>query len=289
MRAKYIGPYQRPAPAKRPLGLNSRKTIQKPAVPMHEIQAQEQRLLEDIKASGNVLGLTAKVRKPGRPSVYEEPMTPAERQARRRALKAREGAIELALRIKDGHGKSRIEADSGGYGSGQIEVLAGSDYHHEGTGGRGRHVCPGGASPEGGESSLGIHVHGLRVGDEESNRTRFAEAELKKMVWQYFVSPDVNKTPSVPRLLFRYIADANVSIRRPERLPSLTLTCKMCGDVMNSTQDAADHLRVDHPKTISEWFRHLKPSREFRDMGVFVTVVNPRKRKGILNHRVIDD
>src|SRR6267378_7825738 len=55
-----IGPYQRPAPPKRPLGLGASKTTQKPPVPMHEIEADAKIVLQ---------GMIEKVRKPGRPSV----------------------------------------------------------------------------------------------------------------------------------------------------------------------------------------------------------------------------
>ncbi|MGC2769070.1 MAG: hypothetical protein WB607_26455 [Candidatus Acidiferrum sp.] len=297
MRAKYIGPYQRPAPPKRPLGLNSRKTIQKPAAPMHEIQAQEQRLLEDIKANGNVLGLTAKVRKPGRPSVYEEPMTPAERQARRRALQARSRDIQETLKIGDSYGKSRGEAKSGGYSSEKIDIMIGLQDFKESIGGK--RVSPRGTSscsdektyedsfdagefdPRGGAFESGgaqrIHVHGLQFGDEESNRRRFAEEELRKMAEKYFASPEVYTTPSASWVA-RHIG--NVSVRCHER-PSITMSCTMCGESMEFIDDAIDHLRVDHRKTINDWFKSLEPPREFRDMGVFVSVVNPRKRKGI--------
>ena len=104
---KHIGPYQRPAPPKKPLGLGAPRAVQQPAVAMHEIEAQAQVLLRDM---------IQKVRKPGRPSVHDEPMTVAERQARRRAFQSREQAIRETLQIGDAHGKSHAEARSGGYG-----------------------------------------------------------------------------------------------------------------------------------------------------------------------------
>jgi hypothetical protein len=59
---KHIGPYQRPAPSKTGLGLSAPKTAQKSAVPMHEIEAQAQVLLQ---------GMIQKARKPGRPAVHQ--------------------------------------------------------------------------------------------------------------------------------------------------------------------------------------------------------------------------
>ena len=105
---KHIGPYQRPAPPKTPLGLSTPKTIQKSAVPMHEIEAQAQVLLQ---------GMIQKARKPGRPPVHQERMTAAERQARRRG-------IQEALRIGEAHGKAREEVASGGWASMNSTVLA---------------------------------------------------------------------------------------------------------------------------------------------------------------------
>jgi hypothetical protein len=296
-----IGPYQRPAPPKRPLGLGASKAIQKPAISVHEIRAQEQHLLDDIKANGNVLGLTAKVRKPGRPSVYEQPMTPAERQARRRAFQSREKAIRETLKVGDAHGKSHAEAKSGGYDSSKLDTIEGLravefDDTDSGEGvHRGRHV----RAAEGesnaadeqttdeilnsGESSAhrggfeqdagqGIRVRGLGIGDEESNRRRFTEGELRKMVEEYFASP-VDKAPSA-NWVAKHIG--NISVQHRER-PSITRTCKLCGDSMEFIEDAQDHLRIDHRETIDEWFKNLLPRREFRDMEDFVTIVTPKK------------
>jgi hypothetical protein len=301
-RRKHIGPYQRPAPPKRPLGLGASKAIQKPAVPMHEIQAQEQRLLEDIKANGNVLGLTAKVRKPGRPSVYEEPMTPAERQARRRAIQVQERGVQDALKINGGHGKSHAEVKSGGYDSTKMDTIYGLREVEENMGGR--HVCPKGQSSASDEKTYGdvfnsgessfqrggfeqeavqrVTVRGLRFGTEEYNRQLFASEELKKMVGEYFTLPPVDKTPSASWVA-RHVG--NISVQRHER-PSFTLTCKVCGDEMEFIEDAVDHLREDHKKIVTEWFRRLEPPREFRDMGNFVTVIMPRKRQSLKDQRV---
>jgi hypothetical protein len=282
---KHIGPYQRPAPPKRPLGLGASKAIQKPAVPMHEIQEQQQRLLDDIKASGNVLGLTAKVRKPGRPSVHEQPMTPAERQARRRELQARDKAIRDTRNIGVGHGKSRLEAASGGYGSTKLDMLE-AMCTDDGTMTKGwRRVSPKPAGDECGSnddseaSSHKVQVRGLQFGDEKSNHRRFAEDELKKMVGEYFALPGAVKTPSA-HWVSRHVSNGTV---QPQCSQLLTLSCKVCGDVMESIDDATDHLRVDHRKAIDEWFRRLVPSREFRDMGDFITVVMPRRSKKSLN------
>jgi hypothetical protein len=298
---KYIGPYQRPAPPKRPLGLDRPKTIQKPLVPMHEIQAEEQRLLEDIKANGNVLGVTAKVRKPGRPSVHEKPMTPAERQARRREFQARDKAIRDTRNIGDAHGKSRAEVNSGGYDSAKIELMAslqmvaedsglaaasmpsghssGSDVRaYEDSFDAGEFDARGGNFE--GTGVQRIHVCGLEFGNEESNRRRFAKAELSKMVWEYFTSPD--KTASASWIVEHIGID---SVQRHER-PLITLTCKLCADSMESIDDAQDHLRVEHKKIIADWFRRLEPPREFRDMGDFVTVIMPRKRQSLKGQSV---
>lgn len=277
---KHIGPYQRPAPPKRPLGLGASKAIQKPAVPMHEIEARAQRLLEDIKANGNVLGLTAKARKPGRPSVYEEPMTPAERQARRRAFQARERGIQDALRITDGKGKSRLEAASGGYGSTELDILgAALCVDDEGTMTAGyRRVSPKPAGDDGEASAHKVRVRGLQFGDKKSNRRRFAADELKKMIGECFASPKVFTTPPA-HWVARHIPNGTVA---QQCSSLLTLDCKMCGDVMGSIDDATDHLRVDHRDLISGWFARLDPPREFRDMGSFVTVIIPRERKKLL-------
>ncbi len=268
---------------------------------MHEIQAQEQRLLEDIKANGNILGLTAKVRKPGRPSVYKEPMTPAERQARRRELQARDKAIRDTLNIGDAHGKSRAEVNSGGYDSAKIDIMGGLQEMAEDSG-RGSSGESDGHSSDSdvrtyedsfdagefdarggnfeGVDVQRIRVHGLEFGDEESNRRRFAEDELSKMIGEYFTSPD--KTPSASWIATHI---GNNSVQSHER-PSITLTCKLCGDSMEVIEDAADHLRVDHRNVVAEWFRRLKPPREFRDRGDFVTVVIPRKRQSLKGQRV---
>jgi hypothetical protein len=253
--SQHIGPYQRPAPPKRPLGFGASKTIQKPAIPMHEIEARAEVLLQ---------GMIEKVRKPGRPSVHEEPMTPAERQARRRG-------IQDALRIGDGDGKSREEAASGGYGSTELDTLA-VEANNEGNGTVGwRHVKPNPNSDDG--KSHKVHVRGLRMGDEETNRRLFAENELRKMVGEHFVSPTVS--PSA-HWVARHVSNGAV-----QQVPvqPITLTCKACCDVMESIDDATDHLRVDHKQLICERFARLNPPREFRDMDSFVTVVMPSSRK----------
>jgi hypothetical protein len=257
---------------------------------MHEIEAQAATLMENIAAR----------RKPGRPSVNELPMTPAERQARRRALQSRERAIREVLEIGVAHGKSHAEARSGGYDSKKLDFMQGQrdveGMDDFGGGSRGKYV----AAAEGesnaveeqttneiwnsGESSVHrdgfeqhtvqrIRVRGIRIGDEESNRRRFAENELREMVWEYFTSAASDKTPSASWIARH---KGNTSVQRNER-PSLTLTCNLCSDLMEFIEDAQDHLRVDHRTTIDEWFKKLVPVREFRDMGDFVTVVLPRK------------
>ena len=289
MGQRYIGVYQRPAPPKRPPGLSLARTIQKPPIPMHEIEAQARAVMENV----------ASRRKPGRPSINERPMTPAERQARRRESQSREKAIQEARQIGDAHGKSHGEAKSGGYGSSKLDTMQGlrdvEGLEDDGSSSRGRHV----RAAEGesnaadeqttdetlnsGESSahLGrleqnsvqrIRVRGIRIGDEVSNCRRFAESELKKMVGEYFTSP-VDKSPSA-HWIAKHVG--NISVQRHER-PSITLTCKLCADTMKFIEDAQDHLRVDHRKTIDEWFKKLVPAREFRDMRDFVTVVMPGK------------
>lgn len=251
---KHIGPYQRPAPPKRPLGLSASKAIQQSAVPMHEIEAHAKVLLQ---------GMIEKVRKPGRPSVHEEPMTAAERQARRRG-------IQEALRTSDAQGKSREEAVSGGWGKYELDRF--SAFVDEGwspTTGGGKRVSSHPTADDG--KSHGVHVRGLQVGDEDINRRLFTENELRKMIGEYFVSPTVN--PSA-RWIARHVS--SVAIQQPFA-PSLTLTCKVCSDVMESVGDAADHLRIAHRGLICEWFRRLNPPREFRDMRSYVTIAVPRK------------
>src|ERR1700730_10897541 len=137
MGQRYIGVYQRPAPPKRPPGLRFPKAIQKPLIPLHEIEAQARVVMENIAGR----------RKPGRPSINELPMTPAERQARRRASHSREQAIREALQIGDAHGKSHAEARSGGYDSSKLDTIQGlreSEGTDDGTGdftGRGASRC----------------------------------------------------------------------------------------------------------------------------------------------------
>jgi hypothetical protein len=256
---KHIGPYQRPAPPKTPLGLSAPKTAQKSAVPMHEIEAQAQVLLQ---------GMIQKARKPGRPAVHQEPMTPAERQARRRAAQKRDQGIQEALRIGNAHGKSRVEAASGGWGKFELDRFSANideDIHG------GHRVKPRPGSD--GYKSHKVHVRGLQFGDEESNRRLFAENELKKMIGEHFESPTVN--PSA-QWIARYVSNNAVTQRDSQ---SLTLSCKACSDVMESMCDAEDHLREDHKELISEWFARLNPPREFRDMRSFVTVAVPRSRR----------
>ncbi|HSY31864.1 MAG TPA: hypothetical protein VLA42_07735 [Verrucomicrobiae bacterium] len=221
---------------------------------MHEIEAEAKIVLQ---------GMIARVRKPGRPLVNVEPMTAAERQVRRRC-------IQEALRVGDAHGKSREEAVSGGWGKYELDRFSANvDEGLSPTTGGGKRVSPRPATDDG--KSHKVHVGGLQIGDENANRRLFAENELSKMVGEYFVSPTVN--PSA-HWVSRQVS--NVVVQQPS--PSLTLTCKVCDDVMQSTSDATDHLRVDHRKLICAWFARLNPPREFRDMGSFVTVVIPRKR-----------
>jgi len=259
----HVGPYQRPAPPKRPLGLGASKAVQKPVVPMHEIEAQAQVVLQGV----------IEVRKPGRPSVHEEPMTAAERQARRRG-------IQDALRIGDGDGKSREEVVSGGWGKHELDRFSADiDEGWSPTTGGGKRVSPRPTADDG--KSHKVHVGGLQIGDEDLNRRLFAEDELRKMIGEYFESPIVN--PSA-QWIATYVS--SVAIQQ-QCSPSLTLTCKVCHDVMGSLGDAADHLRVNHRALICEWFGRLHPPREFRDMRSYVTVVVPRKRKSVQNQEVI--
>jgi hypothetical protein len=292
MEARYVGVYQRPSPPKRPLGLNSPKIIQKPPVAMHEIEAQARAVMKDIAAS---------TRKPGRPSLGERPMTPAERQARRRALQSREQAIREALKTGDAHGKSRAEANCGGYDSVKLDTIYGSreiEFRETEDGIEthvGRRIRPAGASSECDEKSYqdlrdaggSFHrggfdcqeteetrVDGLQIGNEESNRRRFAQEELAKIVGRWFTSP-TDKTPSASWVA-KHIG--NTPLQSRGRL-SITFTCNQCGESMESIEDAQDHLRVDHRDAIDEWFKNLTPRREFRDMGDFVTIVMPRKSR----------
>lgn len=266
-----IGPYHRPAPPKRPLGLNAPKTVQQPAVPIHEIEAQAQVVLQGMIEEGRVLGIVA--RKPGRPSVHEVPMTAAERQARRRG-------IQEASRITDATGKSRVELESGGWGKNQLDRVYGirgdDDWSPTTGGGRKVESCP---SSDGSKSHK-VHVRGLQIGDEGLNRSLFAEDELRKMIGEYFESPTVN--PSA-QWVARHVSGVAVRQQCP---PSLTLTCKVCRDVMESVDDAADHLRANHRGLIREWFARLNPPRQFRDMGFYVTVAMPRRNKSVQNQAV---
>jgi hypothetical protein len=229
---------------------------------MHEIEAQARVVLQ---------GMIEKVRKPGRPSVHQEPMTAAERQARRRG-------IQEALRISDATGKSHMEARSGGRGWIEFDrISADTDVGNE-PGSRGRRVSPHPAADDG--KSHKIHVRGLQIGDEETNRRLFAEDELRKMVGEYFESPTVN--PSATWVV-RHVSGIAV---QQQCSSSLTLTCKVCRDVMESTGDAADHLRVDHRNLICEWFARLDSPREFRDMGSYVTVAMLKRRKSVKNQAI---
>jgi hypothetical protein len=275
----HIGPYQRPAPPKKPLGLGAPKAIQQPVVPMHEIEAQAQVVLQGMIEDGRVLGIVA--RKAGRPSVHEASMTPAERQARRRS-------IQDAQSIGDGDGKSRLEAASGGRGSTELDILA-VKANDEGNGTIGlRRVKPKPASDKSADdekesSTHKVQVRGLQIGDENANRCLFAENELKKMVGEYFESPAVN--PSA-RWVARHVSSAAI---QQQCSPSLALTCKVCGSVTGSMDDAADHLRVGHRTLICEWFKRLNPPREFRDMRSYVTVVIPRRRKSLQKQALMSD
>lgn len=262
-----IGPYQRPAPPKRPLGLGASKVVQTPVVPMHEIEVRAKDLLQGMIEDGRILGIVA--RKAGRPSVHEAAMTPAERQARRRG-------IQEALKISDATGKPRVESESGGWSSSKCDVSIYADEGWSPTTGGGKKVNPCPTADDG--KSHKVHVRGLEIGDEDSNRRLFAENELKKMVGEYFKSPTVN--PSA-QWIARHVS--GMAIQQHSSL-SLTLTCEVCGDVMESLGEAADHLRVRHRALICEWFKRLNPPREFRDMGSHVSVVLPRKRKSVQNH-----
>lgn len=265
----HIGPYQRPAPPKRPIGFGISKAVQKPAIPMHEIEARAQVVLQGMIEEGRVLGIVA--RKAGRPSVHEVPMTPAERQARRRG-------IQEALKIGDATGKSRAEVESGGWNSSKCDVSIFADEGWSPTTGGGKRVDPRPAADSG--KSHKVHVRGLEFGDEDTNRRLFAEGELKKMVGEYFKSPTVNP---LARWVARHVSSMAI---QQQCSPSLALTCKVCGEVMESMGDAVDHLRAAHRKLICEWFRRLNPQREFRDMSSYVTVAMPKRRKSVQNQAV---
>jgi hypothetical protein len=250
---KHIGPYQRPAPPKKPNLSAKLKAVQAPPRPLHEIEAMSRELMD---------GAFAGRRKPGRPSVNDRPMTPAERQARRRALSA-------ASEVGDGHGKSSEEAESGGYGAIKLDAIYSRrelEYLDGGDGGEahtGRRVW---IDPE----EQRVSVRGLRIGDEELNRRMFAEDELKKIVMEYFTSS--NSSPSVPWIATHV---GNSPVQTHVRA-SITLRCKLCPETMTAVEDAKDHLRVDHSNIVKSWFKKLSPSRQFRDMKDYVTVVTPR-------------
>lgn len=123
-------------------------------------------------------------------------------------------------------------------------------------------------------------MRGLQIGDEETNRSLFAESELRKMIGDYFESPTVS--PSA-QWIGRHVSGVTI---KQQCSPSLVLTCKVCGDFMESVDDAADHLMVDHRELICEWFARLNPPREFRDMGSYVTVAMPKRRKSVQNQAV---
>lgn len=295
MRHKRIGPYQRPAPPKRPLGLRAPKTIQQLPVSVHEVKAKASELEEAL--------VKERENRRGRPTINERPMTPAERQAKRRALQARELAIQAVLQVGDAHGKCHAEARSGGYDSDKMDTIYGLrqmefDETEDGVETHRRrhvHAAEGESSAadelttdeifSSGESSfhrggldLGdvqkIRVRGLRIGDEESNRRRFAEEELKKMVAEYFTSP----TDRAPSAFWLAKHNGNITIQNHERA-TIKHTCELCGDSMNSAEDAVDHLRVDHRDAINAWFSRIEPPREFRDMRSYVTIVKPKKCK----------
>ena len=92
-------------------------------------------------------------------------------------------------------------------------------------------------------AAQGIRVRGLGIGDEECNRRRFTENELKKMVEEYFTSP-AEKTPSAS--LDRQAR--RKYLRSTSRTPSITLTCKLCADSMEFIEDAAGSLAGRPPK-----------------------------------------
>src|SRR5580692_8482408 len=95
---KHVGPYQRPAPPKKP-GVSAKpKAIQVPSVLLHEIEAMGRAVIENAMFGS---------RKPGRPSINQQPMTAAERQARRRERQARNRDLQATLEIGETHGKSR--------------------------------------------------------------------------------------------------------------------------------------------------------------------------------------
>jgi hypothetical protein len=218
---------------------------------MHEIEAKALVVMQDIAAK----------RKRGRPSINQQPMTPAERQVRRRASQSEQPAIRETLQIGDATGKDHAEAESGGYDSLKLDTLEASVDDDGIDRGRWRHV----------PAVKSGTADDLQIGDEEANRRRFAGSELRKMVGEYLTSPE--KSPSASWVA-KHSGNNSVQHHVP---PAITLTCKLCADSMESIEDAQDHLRVDHRTTIDEWFRNLEPRREFRDMGDYVTIVMPRK------------
>jgi hypothetical protein len=266
---KHVGPYQRPAPPKKP-GVSAKpKAIQVPSVPLHEIEAMGRAVIENAMFGS---------RKPGRPSINQQPMTAAERQARRRERQARNRDLQATLEIGETHGKSRAEADSGGYNSMRMDAIysARETEYLDGDGSEahtGRRINPN-PSADGSNHREGqkVFVRGLRIGDEESNRRRFAEDELTKMVWEYFNSS--TNSPTVPWIA-KHVGNSSMQTHAHV---ALTLRCKLCPDAMASIEDGRDHLLVDHLSTIKEWFKNLNPPREFRDMRDYVTVVTPHRR-----------
>jgi hypothetical protein len=129
-----------------------------------------------------------------------------------------------------------------------------------------------------------VHVRGLRFGDKNANRRLFAESELGKMVGEHFTSPEVK--PSA-RWVARSVS--NAAVQQSVSQVVVSLTCKSCGENVESVSDATDHLRASHRNLICDWFARLNPPRTFRDMGVCVTVTTPAKRKrhvesGVYSH-----
>jgi hypothetical protein len=269
MMHKHIGPYQRPAPPKKPILIPKLKTAPgPPPVSLHDSEGMENAVKDALFGR----------RKPGRPSINEVPMTPAERQARRRERQAREheqqvgeAEIKAALDIGDSDGKSRAETRSGGFGAVKLDAIYAAretEFLDGGDGGEahtGRRIW---IDPE----KHRVKVGGLKTGDEESNRRLFAEEELRKMVCEYFTSS--NSSPSASWIA-KHVGNSSI---QNNVSPVMSLECKLCSDTMSFVGDAKDHLRVDHKQLIKEWFKKLSPRREFRDMKDYVTVAMPFKR-----------
>jgi hypothetical protein len=200
-------------------------------------------------------------------------MTPAERQARRRALQSQERAIREASKIGDDHGKSRAETESGGYDAAKLDVMyaRGVDSYEDGEelARSWRRVAARESNTLHGPG--GEELRGVEVGTEESNRRRFAENMLEELAREQFESPD---TANAPSSVQHYVGNA-ASSQGPPAIPH---TCKLCGDVMHHIEDAKDHLRVDHKEIIKDFFKARTPHLYFRDMVSHITVAARRKR-----------